>query len=158
MRLDQSDRLVSRSTARTSCHQDCACDEVEFEESPECPSGVPAYRLFRRGCPAGLLWRHQTSGAGETDAVARNPCPCYRCCGLSRTRMDSPHRALVRCFWRALLGCISLIGKYVPPVLHTPDQVIAGGVTLLVTTTFWMRSVYGRGRRYAQRPRQRSPN
>ena len=40
-----------------------------------------------------------------------------------------------------------LIGKYAPPVLHTPAQVIAGGVTLLVTTTFWMRSVYGRGRR-----------
>ena len=32
VRLDQRDCLVSRRTARTSCHQGCACDEVEFEE------------------------------------------------------------------------------------------------------------------------------
>jgi hypothetical protein len=38
-----------------------------------------------------------------------------------------------------------LIGKYVPPILHTPAQVIAGGVTLLISATVWMRSVYVAG-------------
>jgi KAP family P-loop domain len=38
-----------------------------------------------------------------------------------------------------------LMGKYAPPVLHTPAQLIAGGVTLLVSATVWMRSVYVAG-------------